>query len=998
MNDTVQPNRLPAGGAIEGLVDRNRPLAFTFDGKPYSGYAGDTLASALIAAGVKLIGRSFKYHRPRGIFSAGPEEPNALIALRGGARREPNTRATTIELYDGLEAASQNRWPSLAFDILAINQIASPLFVGGFYYKTFMWPASFWEKVYEPLIRRAAGLGRASESPDPDHYEKAYAFCDVLVVGAGPAGLAAALAAGRSGARVILCEDDAQLGGRLLSERQTIDDAPAHLFAAAAGGELRNLPNVCVMSRTQVFGAYDSEVYGALERVADHVTAPAAGVPRQRFWHIAAKRCVNAMGATERPIVFGGNDRPGVMLASAVRTYVNRFGVLPGRKAVVFTTNDDGWRTAADLVAAGAQIEAIVDPRTAVDENLTKAATAAGARLLLGGHIVDVAGGARGVTSATVSVGGKSQALTADLIAVSGGWNPQVALTTHRGGKPRWSDVLSTFVPGDLPDGMTVAGAANGDFALAESLRKGSEAGAAAAAACGFSAAPAPQPRAEDEPVAVAPLWHVAESRNKAFVDLQNDVTAHDITLAHAEGFRSIEHLKRYTTLGMATDQGKTSNLNGHAMMAALTGQAMNELGTILSRPPHQPVAIGAFAGHHRGRHFRPTRHTAGHAWAIENGAVMVEAGPWLRPQYFPRSEEKDWLTTVVREVRTVRSVVGVCDVSTLGRIDIRGRDAASFLDRVYVNTFSTLPVGKARYGVMLREDGFVMDDGTTSRFAEDHYVMSTTTANAAKIMQNLEFCHQALWPELDVGMVSVTEQWSQYAVAGPKARELLTQLYGPDVDLSNEALPYMGCREIPLRGIATRLFRISFSGELAYELAVPARYGAAVLEALMTLCSALGGCPYGTEAQSVMRIEKGHVAGNELNGQTVARDLGLGRMMSTKKDYIGRVMAGRPALMAPDRPTLVGIRPVEKGRSLTAGAHILPGGAAAVAANDQGYVTSVAYSPTCEGWIGLALVVNGPARHGERVRAFDAMRNNDQDVVICSPVFVDSEGVRLRG
>ncbi len=998
MTDAAQPNRLPAGGAIQGLIDRDRLLAFTFDGKVYAGHAGDTLASALIAAGVKLIGRSFKYHRPRGIFSAGPEEPNALVELRTGARREPNTRATTIELYDGLEAASQNRWPSLAFDILAVNQIASPLFVGGFYYKTFMWPASFWEKVYEPLIRRAAGLGRASEYPDPDRYEKAYAFCDVLVIGSGPAGLAAALAAGRSGARVILCEDDARLGGRLLGERQTIDDAPAHLFAAAASDELGSLPDVCVMSRTQVFGAYDDGVYGALERVADHMTAPAAGVPRQRLWRIAAKRCVNAMGATERPIVFGGNDRPGVMLASAVRTYLNRFGVLPGRKPVVFTTNDDGWKTVADLAAAGAQVEAVVDPRASVDETLTKAAAAAGARVLLGGRIVDVAGDARGVTSAVVSAGGKRQVFAADLVAVSGGWNPQVALTTHRGGKPRWSEALSTFVPGDLPDGMAVTGAANGDFGLAESLRGGSAAGAAAAAACGFSATPAPQPRAEDEPAAVVPLWHVDGGRYKAFVDLQNDVTAGDIALAHAEGFRSIEHLKRYTTLGMATDQGKTSNLNGHAMMAALTGQAMSDVGTTLSRPPHQPVAIGAFAGHHRGRHFRPTRHVPGHAWAIENGAVMVEAGPWLRPQYFPRPGEKDWLASVVREVRTVRSSVGVCDVSTLGRIDIRGRDAATFLDRVYINTFSTLPVGKARYGVMLREDGFVMDDGTTSRFGDDHYVMSTTTANAAKVMQHLEFCHQALWPELDVAMVSVTEQWSQYAVAGPKARELLAQLYGSDVDLSNDALPYMGCREISLRGITTRLFRISFSGELAYELAAPARHGAAVLEDLMALCDTFGGCPYGTEAQSVMRIEKGHVAGNELNGQTVARDLGLGRMMSTKKDYIGRVMADRPALVAPDRPTLVGIRPVEKGRRLTAGAHILPGGAAAVAASDQGYVTSVAYSPALEGWIGLALVVNGPTRHGERVRAYDAVRNNDQDVTICAPVFVDPEGVRLRG
>ena len=993
-NSRAQPGRLAQGG----LVDRSRPLSFRFDGKTFTGYEGDTLASALLGNGVKLVGRSFKYHRPRGILTAGSEEPNALVELRTGARCEPNSKATTVELYDGLEAASQNRWPSLQFDLLSVTQIAAPLLVGGFYYKTFMWPAAFWEKAYEPLIRRAAGLGRASALPDPDRYEKATAFCDVLVIGAGSAGLMAALTAGRRGARVVLCDDDFALGGRLLSERVQVDEMSGPAFAQTVERELRTLPNVRIFSRTQVFGVYDGGTYGALERVSDHVASPLRHQPRQRLWHIVAKRCINAAGAIERSIVFGGNDRPGVMMASAVRTYLNRYGVAPGRRAVVFTATDDGWRTAADLTAAGVEVAAVVDPRTDVAKSLTAPLRGSNTMLLLGGHVTDAKGGANGVSSVDVHQDSKRITIAADLLAVSGGWNPQVALTTHLGAKPLWSEELATFVPGDLPPDMTVAGSANGDLALGATLRAGVEAGRRAALDCGFEAPVAASPRAGDEPAALRPLWHVAESRTKAFVDLQNDVTAKDIEIAHREGFRSVEHLKRYTTLGMATDQGKTSGLNGHAMMAALTGRAMTEVGTTVSRPPHLPVAIGAFAGGHRGKHFKATRFVAGHDWAIEHGATMVAAGQWLRPQWFTAPGETDWLASVTREVTTVRSAVGVCDVSTLGKIDIRGTDAGVFLDRVYINSFSTLAVGKARYGVMLREDGFVMDDGTTARFGDDHYVMSTTTANAAKVMQHLEFCHQALWPNLDVAMVSVTEHWAQYAVAGPRSRALLEKIYGPSVDLSTEALPYMGCREIALGSVPTRLFRLSFSGELAYEIAVPACYGAAMIAALMAAGRELGVCAYGTEALGVLRVEKGHVAGNELSGQTTARDLGLGRMMSSKKDYVGRVMASRPALVAPNRPTIVGVKPSVASQRLHAGAHFLKPGAAANGGNDEGYVTSAVFSPTVGSWIGLGLLKGGLQRIGERLRAFDPIRDGDTAVEIVSPVFVDPEGVRLHG
>jgi glycine cleavage system aminomethyltransferase T len=587
--------------------------------------------------------------------------------------------------------------------------------------------------------------------------------------------------------------------------------------------------------------------------------------------------------------------------------------------------------------------------------------------------------------------------IAVDLLAVSGGWIPQIGLAAHHGDRPAWDETQAAFLPARPPPGMCLAGAAAGELALGAALRDGARRGAAAAAALGFSARVA-APAADDEPAAARPLWRIAGARTKAFVDFQNDVTATDIEIAAREGFRAVEHLKRYTTLGMGTDQGRTSNLNGLALMAELTGASIPETGTTRSRPPQLPVAIGAFAGHARDEHFRPARLTPSHAWAQELGAAFVDAGEWKRAQWFAKPGEADWLATVSREVSAVRAAVGVCDVSTLGKIDLQGPDAGRFLDRVYVNTFSTLPVGKARYGLMLREDGLVLDDGTTARLGADHFLISTTTANAARVMAHLEFCHQVHWPDLDLQMASVTEQWAQVAVAGPRSRALLQAVFGASFDLSDQAFPYMASGETRWGEVPARLFRLSFSGERAFEVAVPAGYGDALVRALMRAGAPLGVTPYGTEALGVMRIEKGHVGGGELNGQTTARDLGLGRMMSSRKDYVGRVLAGRPGLRDPDRPALVGLRPAEPGQRLRAGAHFLPVGAPAEAAHDQGHLTAAAYSPTVGGWIGLGLLKGGPRRHGERVRAYDPVRDGDVLVEVCSPVFVDPEGLRLHG
>jgi len=972
-----------------GQVDQSREISFRFNDTWMRGHPGDTLASALLANGQKLVGRSFKYHRPRGIFTAGSEEPNALVQLRTGAHQEPNTRATTVELFDDLRATSQNHRGSLEWDLTAVTDLMSPFLSAGFYYKTFMWPRAFWEKLYEPVIRASAGLGRLSMKEDPDQYDKGFLHCDLLVIGAGPSGLMAALTAARSGARVILADEDFAPGGRLNAETLELGGMAGADWAAQVVAELADMPNVRVMPRTTVYGAYDHGIYGALERCTDHL-AESGGKPRQMLWRVYSKRAVLAAGATERPIAFGNNDRPGVMMAGAVRAYVNRFGVTPGHHVAVFTNNDDGWRTAKDLVGKGVEVVAVIDSR-----DKPAVCDIPGARHVRGAAVMDTVG-RKGIKSITLTDG---QVIPADSLAVSGGWNPNVHLTCHQRGRPEWRDDLQAFVPGGaLPPGMAVAGAANGQMTLAAALAEGQAQAKAQLEGLSHTVANVELPQAEDEPREAAAFWHVKDSKKRAWVDQQNDVTVKDVKLANREGFRSVELLKRYTTLGMATDQGKTSNIAGLAILAEESGKTIPEVGTTIFRPPYTPVPIGALGGRSRGRDFRPYRLTPSHKWAEENGATFVEVGSWLRAQWFARDGEKGWRDSVDREVEMTRNSVGICDVTTLGKIDVQGKDAAEFLNKVYANGFAKLAVGKVRYGLMLREDGIAYDDGTTARLGENHFVMTTTTANAGVVFRRLEFARQCLWPNLDVHLISTTDGWAQFAVAGPNSRSLLQKVVDKEHDLSNEGFPFMACGEVTVcGGMPARLFRISFSGEMAYEIAVPARYGNSMMDVLMEAGQEFDAVPYGTEALGVMRIEKGHAAGNELTGQTTAHNLGMGRMVSQKKECIGNVLSQRPEMVRDDAVKLMGFKPVNPAEALIAGMHFINRNATANMDNDQGWMTSVAYSPSLGHSIGLGFVKSGDTRKGEIIRAVSPVHGKEVEVEIVSAHFIDPEGERLR-
>ena len=974
-----------------GLINRKETMNFSFNGKSLQGYKGDTLASALLANGIRLVGRSFKYHRPRGIFTSGSEEPNALVELRKGAFKEPNTRATVIELFNRLDAVSQNHKGPLNFDLMAATDLFLSPFVGaGFYYKTFMWPAAFWEKLYEPIIRKSAGLGSLAKLEDPDCYDKGFLHCDILIVGGGPAGLLAALAAGKSGAKVILADEDFLMGGRLNSELFEIDEMLGSDWALKAIQELSSLKNVRIMNRTTIYGSYDHGIFGALERCTDHLES-SEGRPRQILWKIYSKKSILAAGAIERPIAFGNNDRPGIMTASSVRSYVNRWGVLPGRQTAIFTNNDDGWATAKVLADRGLEVAAVIDSR-----NCEPVENIPGTLVIMGSKIVNTTGRKR-IKRIILSNG---QSITCDCLAVSGGWSPNVHLTCHQGGRPKWDSTLNAFTPGEnLPKNMVVSGSANGSFNLQAALRESLKVANIVLTDLDFKKSKIVVPSSSDDSYESSAFWYVKESKKRGWVDFQNDVTVKDIKQSFAEGFRSVEHMKRYTTMGMATDQGKTSNILGLAIMAECTGKTIQDTGTTIFRPPYTPIPLGALAGRSRGKDFRPYRLTPSHKWSEEQGAVFVEVGNWLRAQWFPKKGEKTWRETVDREVVSTRNSVGVCDVTTLGKIDIQGKDSADFLNIVYTNAFGKLPVGKVRYGLMLREDGIAYDDGTTARISKNHFIMTTTTANAVLVFRRLEFVRQCLCPDMDVHIISTTDAWAQFAVAGPNSRRLLEKVIDNEYDISNEKFPFMGCREITVcNGIQARLFRISFSGELAYELAIPTRYGDGLIRQLMEAGKEFDVTPYGTEALGVMRIEKGHAAGNELNGQTTALNLGLEKMINQNKDCIGKILAQRPEMNKEDEMRLVGFRPKNKGDKLVAGAHFLDKGAKEIIENDLGWMSSVCFSPILDDYIGLGFIKNGNQRMGDIVHAYDKMRHNSLDVKICSPHFVDPEGDRVRG
>ena len=966
----------------KGRIDRTRPVTISFDGVTYPAYRGDTLASALMANDVRVVGRSFKYHRPRGILTAGSEEPNALVEVIGHSNQTPNTRATVQEVFEGLTARSQNRWPSLKWDLMEVNDLASPFLSAGFYYKTFMWPRRFWEGLYEPLIRRAAGLGSLSGRHDEGVYEKAWAHCDLLIIGAGPSGLMAALTAARSGADVILADESSEPGGRLLSDPGQIDGAPAADWVAATLAELAQMPNVRVMTRTTVTGAYDDGTFGALERVGLH-RRPRPNLPRECFWRIVARRAILAAGALERSIAFADNDRPGILMAGALATYLNRYGVVPGRAITLFANNDSARATARAMLAAGLPVTAIIDSRAhAPDEE--------GTVVHKGAQIVGTKG-RLGLTGITVRKDGSEFEIATDALGVSGGWNPAVHLTCHMNGRPRWSDDLAAFVPseGAIP-GLIATGAANGTFSTHGCLAAGRQAARDSLAALDLKAPDLPLPQAEDAPYRIAALWAVP-GKKRAWLDFANDVTTKDVTLSAQEGFRSVEHMKRYTTQGMAPDQGKNSNVGALAVLADVTGRAIPETGTTTFRPPYTPVSIAAMGAGGRGTGFAPQRFLTSDQASRDRGAPMIEAGLWYRPSYFPRPGETTWREACDREVRMVRTCVGVTDVSTLGKIDIQGRDAGRFLDFIYTNTFSTLPVGRVRYGLMLREDGHVLDDGTTAHLGEDHWLMTTTTAAAGLVMRHLDFVHQAFCATWDVRFISVTEHWAQFAVAGPKARDLLTSALG-----HAPGLPFMGVAPVTLQGVEGRLFRISFSGEEGYEIAVPARYGEALFRDLTARAETMGGGLYGMEALNVLRIEKGFITHAEIHGRTTAFDIGMEKMVSPKKDCIGKAAAARPGLVGPGREQLVGLKPLTD-TPITAGAHLFATGAEAVRQNDQGYVTSVGYSPTLNSHLGLGFLLNGRARLGETIRLVDHLRRIDVLCTVCEPVFHDPTGEKLR-
>ena len=1001
----TQRNRLPHGGRI----DRTQPLEFRFNGRCYQGYRGDTLASALLANRIDLVGRSFKYARPRGIVAAGAEEPNAILMV--GSREAtlvPNVRATQQALYPGLVAATSNGWPNVENDMMALfGKLAGALMPPGFYYKTFLHSQRLW-MTCEKYIRRGAGIGRAPTEPDPDHYDVLNQHCDVLVIGAGPAGLAAALSAARSGARVILADEQEEFGGSLLDCRKTLDDQPATTWVADVIEQLHTFADVVLLPRSTVTGYHDHNFLTIHERRSDHLgeTSP-NGSSRQRIHRVRAARVVLATGAHERPLVYGNNDLPGNMLAGAVSTYLRRYAVAPGRRLLLSVNNDHAYRAALDWLDAGLDVVAIADARPQPQGDWPELARQRGIQVIAGAAVTECAGAqnVRRARIAKLSGDGRQLAdagqwFDCDLVASSGGYSPVVHLSSHLGNRPQWRDDILGFVPSEGPQRRVCAGAVHGVFALPQVLQDGAEAGAQAARQAGFAATaisvPAVPPLREgptralflvphDKPVSRAP---------KQFVDMQNDVTAGGIDLAVREGFESIEHIKRYTALGLGTDQGKLGNINGLAVAAQSEGVPIPQVGTTMFRPNYTPVSFGAVVGRHCGELFEPERYTALHAWHVEHGALFEDVGQWKRPWYYPRAGE-DLHAAVARECLAVRNAVGILDASTLGKIDIQGPDAREFLNRVYTNVWTSLAPGKVRYGLMCREDGMVMDDGTTACLADDHFLMTTTTGGAARVLEWLELYHQTEWPDLKVYFSSVTDHWATLTLSGPESRKLLQPL--TDIDLDHEAFPFLSWKQGEVAGVPARVFRISFTGELSFEINVQADYARGVWERLFEQGRAHGITPYGTETMHVLRAEKGFViVGQETDGTTTPYDLNMGWAVGLKKPFswIGRRGLMRSDCTRENRKQLVGLLTCDATTLIPEGSQLLFEPQLGPSPDTAGHVSSSYPSATLGRPIALALVRDGLKRLGQRVYA-PLCDGRIVAAEIVPSVFFDAKGER---
>ncbi len=989
--------------AMGGRIDRSCPVTFSFNGRAIDGYAGDTIASALLANGVHLVGRSFKYHRPRGILTHGSDEPNALLDVdRKNGRRDPNNRATVIEAVDGLATRSQNHWPSLGWDFGAINDRLAPIFVAGFYYKTFKWPSGFWHRLYEPAIRAMAGLGVAPVENDPDRYAHRNAYCDVLVVGGGPAGLAAALAASENGARVIIADEQAELGGSLLHDKTSrIDGGEVGAWREEALATLSARASVIVLPRTTVFGYYNHNHIAMVERVTDHLSDPPSELPRERLWQVRAKRVVIATGAHERPLAFADNDRPGIMLAESVRAYINRYAVAPGRRIVFAGATSSAYRAAADAKSAGLDVifVDVRDPTECGEE--AGALRAVGVEVLIGHSIVGSVGRKRvsGLIVAPVNgperVGAR-RTLLCDAVAMSGGWTPAVHLFSQSRGRLRYRDDIDAFVPGASTQAERSAGAANGTFDLDAVLEEGWRAGVEAVGAAARRAfSVVASTRADAGRVRALPTDR-DPSRVRAFIDFQNDVTVKDIKLAVREGFQSIEHVKRYTTTGMATDQGKTSNMLALGIVADTLEKAVPEVGTTTFRPPFTPVSFGAIVGQARDALFDPVRKAPLHDWAEAQGAVFEPVALWRRARYFPRPGE-DMHAAVNRECRAVRSNVGIFDASTLGKIEVVGPDAAEFLNRIYTNAWLKLAPGRCRYGLMLREDGFIFDDGVVARIADDRFHVTTTTGGAARVLLHMEDYLQTEWSDLKVYLTSTTEQWGVIAVQGPRARDVIAPLVG-GIDLSPGAFPHMAIRMGKICGVPTRLFRVSFTGELGYEINVPTGHMRAVWDAVYKQGEAFGITPYGTETMHVLRAERGFIiVGQDTDGTVTPEDAGLGGMVSAaKRDFVGKRSLSRPDMQLTDRKQLVGLLTTDPKVVLDEGAQLVADPKASIPMNMLGHVTSSYWSDACGRSIALALVSGGRARMGETLHATTPA--SFSAVTVVPPVFFDAEGKRVSG